>query len=54
MGADAHGIAVYGTSAPDSVHNIVIDGNELYDLILGSSEGLVLNGNVSQFIIVII
>ena len=51
MGADAHGIAVYGTSAPDSVHNIVIDGNELYDLILGSSEGLVLNGNVSQFII---
>ena len=30
---------------------IVIDGNELYDLILGSSEGLVLNGNVSQFII---
>ncbi|MCF6271372.1 MAG: right-handed parallel beta-helix repeat-containing protein [Melioribacteraceae bacterium] len=49
MGADAHGIAVYGTSAPDSINNILIEGNELHDLILGSSEGLVLNGNVSLF-----
>ncbi|RLC01412.1 MAG: hypothetical protein DRI57_31140 [Deltaproteobacteria bacterium] len=48
MGADAHGIAVYGTSA-ESVHHIVIDGNELYDLTLGSSEALVLNGNVETF-----
>ncbi len=49
MGADAHGIAVYGTSAPDSINNIFIEGNELHDLILGSSEGLVLNGNVTLF-----
>ncbi len=49
MGADAHGIAVYGSSAPDSIYNILIEGNELHDLILGSSEGLVLNGNVSLF-----
>jgi len=48
MGADAHGIAVYGTSA-ESVHHIVIHGNELYDLTLGSSEALVLNGNVETF-----
>ena len=49
MGADAHGIAVYGTSSPDSINNILIEGNELHDLILGSSEGLVINGNVTLF-----
>ena len=49
MGADAHGIAVYGTSAPDSINNILIVGNELHDLMLGSSEGLVLNGNLALF-----
>ena len=49
MGADAHGIAVYGTSAPDSINNILIVGNELHDLMLGSSEGLVINGNVALF-----
>jgi len=48
-GADAHGIAVYGTSALDSINNIIIDGNELNDLKLGSSEALVLNGNVESF-----
>ena len=48
-GRDAHGIAVYGSSAPDSIYAIVIDGNELYNLTLGSSESLVLNGNVSDF-----
>ncbi|MBC8400139.1 MAG: DUF1565 domain-containing protein, partial [Candidatus Marinimicrobia bacterium] len=51
MGADAHGIAVYGTSAPDSINNIIIENNELHDLILGSSEGLVVNGNVTLFTI---
>ena len=48
-GGDAHGIAVYGTSAAQPIHDIVIDGNELYDLKLGSSEALVLNGNVENF-----
>ena len=47
--ADAHGISVYGTSAPESINNLIIDGNELYDLILGSSEALALNGNVETF-----
>ena len=48
-GADAHGIAFYGTSDTDSLSNITIEGNELYDLKLGSSEALVLNGNVEDF-----
>ena len=45
-GTDAHGIAVHGTSGSQAVNNIIIDGNELYDLVLGSSEALVINGNV--------
>ncbi|PWW02773.1 parallel beta helix pectate lyase-like protein [Paenibacillus cellulosilyticus] len=48
-GRDAHGIAIYGTEAPASIHNLTITGNELYDLVLGSSEALVLNGNVDTF-----
>ncbi|MCP4717772.1 MAG: DUF5123 domain-containing protein [Deltaproteobacteria bacterium] len=51
LGADAHGLAVYGTSASASLNNIVIDDNELYDLKLGQSEALVLNGNVETFTI---
>jgi hypothetical protein len=50
-GADAHGIAVYGTDASASSNNIIIDGNELYNLKLGSSEALVVNGNVETFTI---
>jgi parallel beta-helix repeat protein len=48
-GTDAHGIACYGTSGTQSMNNIVIDSNELYSLKLGSSESLVLNGNVDTF-----
>jgi len=50
-GADAHGIAVYGTHAPESVNNIIIDSNEIHDLKLGSSEAIVVNGNVEMFTI---
>lgn len=50
-GGDAHGIAVYGTSAADSINNIVIDGNDLHHLKLGSSEALALNGNVENFLV---
>ncbi|WP_141504673.1 right-handed parallel beta-helix repeat-containing protein [Paenibacillus luteus] len=49
LGRDAHGIAVYGSDAPASLHHVTIDGNELYNLVLGSSESLVLNGNVDTF-----
>ena len=48
-GGDALGIAIYGTSAPQSLNHIVVARNELYDLKLGSSESLVLNGNVENF-----
>ncbi len=50
-GGDAHGIAVYGTRAPRALRHIVIDGNELSDLKLGSSEALVVNGNVKKFFV---
>jgi nitrous oxidase accessory protein NosD len=45
---DAHGIAFYGTAATP-ISNIIIDGNEIRDCKLGSSESMVLNGNVSDF-----
>jgi Right handed beta helix region len=48
-GGDAHGIAVYGTAAPNAITGVVIDGNQLYSLKLGSSESLVVNGNVDGF-----
>ena len=48
-GGDAHGIAIYGTAAPAAITNVIIDGNQLYSLKLGSSESLVVNGNVDGF-----
>ena len=48
-GADAHGIAVYGTDPTSPIADVVIEGNELFDLNLGSSEALVVNGNVQGF-----
>ncbi len=48
-GGDAHGVAVYGTRAPQALTGIVVDGNEVYALKLGSSESLVVNGNVDGF-----
>ena len=49
--ADAHAIAVYGDAA-QPIADVTIAGNQLYDLTLGSSEALVLNGNVAGFAIV--
>lgn len=48
-GTDAHGIAIHGTSGTTALSDIIIDGNELYSLKLGSSEALVLNGNVANW-----
>jgi hypothetical protein len=42
----AHGLGIYGTSGSTSLNNLLIDGNELYNLILGQSESMALNGNV--------
>jgi hypothetical protein len=46
--ANAHGLKVAGRNA-NAMNNIVIDGNELYNLHLGASEALVINGNVTNF-----
>ncbi|WP_440111470.1 DUF5123 domain-containing protein [Paenibacillus sp. QZ-Y1] len=51
LGRDAHGIAIYGTEHPRSLRDIMIKDNELYDLVLGSSESLAVNGNVDTFAI---
>lgn len=51
-GGDAHGIAIYGTLAPQALKDIIISGNELYHLKLGSSEALVINGNVDGWQII--
>lgn len=48
-GTDAHGIAVHGTSGTTALDQIIIDGNQLYNLKLGSSEALVINGNVTNW-----
>lgn len=48
-GVDAHGIAVYGTNPARSISGLIIDGNELSELELGSSESMVVNGNVDGF-----
>ncbi|SFU92331.1 right-handed parallel beta-helix repeat-containing protein [Butyrivibrio sp. INlla21] len=45
---NAHGILVYGQ--PESpVNGVSITGNEIYNMTLGNSEALVVNGNVGNF-----
>ena len=48
-GGDAHGIGVFGTEADHPIEEVEIVGNELANLTLGSSEALVVNGNVKDF-----
>jgi hypothetical protein len=48
-GANGFGIAVYGTDAKNPISELVIDGNEVHHLKTGSSESLVVNGNVTNF-----
>lgn len=45
----AHGIAVYGRDPNASIHDLLIDGNEVFNGQFGWSESLVLNGNVEFF-----
>jgi hypothetical protein len=47
--ADAHGIAVYGTSGDAAIHDVTIDRNSVHDNHLGSSESMVVNGNVRDW-----
>ncbi|MFJ7850077.1 nitrous oxide reductase family maturation protein NosD [Peribacillus sp. NPDC097224] len=46
---NAHGIAVYGTEAPQAIEDIILSGNTLEEMKLGASETLVMNGNISNF-----
>ncbi len=48
--AGAHGIAIYGTSNTP-ISDITIDGNEIHSCKLGWSESMVVNGNVTNFIV---
>lgn len=48
-GGNGFGIAVYGTDAKTPISELVIDGNEVHHLKTGSSESLVVNGNVTSF-----
>ncbi|HEX6389337.1 MAG TPA: right-handed parallel beta-helix repeat-containing protein, partial [Solirubrobacteraceae bacterium] len=43
---DAHGIAAYGSDGDRPIANLVIEHSYVHDLKLGSSEAIVLNGNV--------
>ena len=45
----AHGIAVYGRDPNASIHDLIIDSNEVYNGKFGWSESMVLNGNVEFF-----
>jgi len=48
---NAHGIAVYGTgnSSRKGIKNVIIQGNEVHDMRTGSSESIVINGNVRRW-----
>jgi len=48
-GGDAHGIAVFGSAGDHPIEEVEIVDNELAHLTLGSSEALVVNGNVKDF-----
>lgn len=47
----AHGIAVYGTGATEAsaVNNVIIEGNQVQNMMTGSSESIVTNGNVRNW-----
>lgn len=50
-GANALGVAFYGTQAPASLNHITIKDNEIDHLKTGCSETLTMNGNVDTFTI---
>jgi hypothetical protein len=45
----AHGIATFGVSSADAAHDLIYDGNEVFNCHLYWSEAFVLNGNVRNF-----
>ena len=49
--ANALGMAIYGSSAPASLNNLTISGNEIDHLKTGCSETMSLDGNVDGFLV---
>ncbi len=51
---DAHGIAIYGEGSTENsaISNVIIDNNHVHDMKTGSSESIVVNGNVKNWEIV--
>jgi hypothetical protein len=49
-GANALGMAIYGTQAPAAISNITISGNELDHNTTGCSENMSIDGNVQYFV----
>lgn len=47
---DAHGISFHGTGTTP-MRDLLVDGNEVASCKLGSSESLVLNGNITRFVV---
>jgi len=47
--ANAFGMTVYGTKAPESINHLTISGNEIDHTMTGCSETLSVNGNVENF-----
>ncbi len=48
--ANAHGVLVSGNAATP-ISGFIMEGNEVYDLRLGASEAVALNGNVTNFVV---
>jgi hypothetical protein len=51
---DAHGIAIYGEGSTENsaIQNVIIESNIVHDMKTGSSESIVVNGNVKNWEIV--
>ena len=47
--ANALGLAAYGSSAPASINNLIVSGNQVFDNTTGCSETVTLNGNVENW-----
>lgn len=45
----AHAIGVYGNSLDGSINNLIIDGNQIFDLVLGRSEAIHIDGNTEHW-----
>ncbi|SHK15500.1 Right handed beta helix region [Anaerocolumna jejuensis DSM 15929] len=46
---NAHAIAIYGSNSNSAIDGLVIDNCEVYNCVLGQSESIALNGNVTNF-----